>query len=217
MTRIAVLVLLCWPLAAPAWAQPFPGCSCVSDPVTETNTGTIASSVTVGGGAGLYNSQAGYLDSLTNAMGQNIAGNIQADFPGEEVLPPDTTNLVLQLSSDSLHTYYNAWSVADSVQANMDGDDGALAQIEQLNQSLGQNLLGNGPALLAAVQLNTEATLHVAQELQIANELHAVEVKMHAVEHAEVLNEKTQAHATEATAREWGVSAFVQEAETLIP
>jgi hypothetical protein len=150
-------------------------------------------------------------------MGQNIAGNIQADFPGEEVLPPDTTNLVLQLSSDSLHTYYNAWSVADSVQANMDGDDGALAQIEQLNQSLGQNLLGNGPALLAAVQLNTEATLHIAQELQIANELHAVEVKMHAVEHAEVLNEKTQAHATEATAREWGVSAFVQEAETLIP
>jgi hypothetical protein len=74
-----------------------------------------------GGGAGLYNSQAAYLDSLTNTMGQNIAGNIQTDFPGEEVLPPDTTNLVLQLSSDSLHTYYNAWSVADMVQGNMVG------------------------------------------------------------------------------------------------
>jgi len=218
MTRIAVLVLLCWPLAAPAWAQlPGPGCSCVTDPVTESNTGTIASAVTTGGGAGLYNSQAGYLDRLSGTMGQNVSGSIEADFPGEEVLPPDTVPIVMQLSNDSLHTYYNAWSVADSVQANMDGDDGALAQIEQLNQSLGQSLLGNGPALLAAVQLNTEATLHVAQELQIANELHAVEVKMHAIEHAEVLNGKTQAHATEATARQWGISAFVQEAAALIP
>jgi hypothetical protein len=131
MTRIAVFVLLCWPLAASAWAQPFPGCSCVSDPVTETNTGTIASSVTVGGGAGLYNSQAGYLDSLSSTMGQNVSGSIQTDFPGEEVLPPNTVPIV--------------------------------------------------------------------------------------IEHAEVLNEKTQAHATEATARQWGISAFVQEAAALIP
>jgi len=120
MRRIVILAVLCWPLAASAWAQPFPGCSCVSDPVTETNTGTIASSVTVGGGAGLYNSQAGYLDALSSTMGQNISGTIQTDFPGEEVLPPDTVPIVMQLSNDSLHTYYNAWSVADSVQANMD-------------------------------------------------------------------------------------------------
>ena len=96
MTRIAVFVLLCWPLAAPAWAQlPGPGCSCVTDPVTESNTGTIASAVTTGGGAGLYNSQAGYLDRLSSTMGQNITGSIQTDFPGEEVLPPDTTPIVI--------------------------------------------------------------------------------------------------------------------------
>jgi len=150
-------------------------------------------------------------------MGQNVTGAIQADFPGEELLPPDTTPIVMQLSHDSLNTYYNAWSVADMVQSNMDTDDAGLANVEQLNQSLGSGLLGNGPALLAAVQLNTEASIHVAQEMQISNELHAVEVKMHAVEHAEILNEKTQAHATEATARQWGISSFVQEAAALVP
>jgi hypothetical protein len=218
MTRVIMLALVCWPLAAPAWAQlPAPGCSCVTDPVTESNTGTIASAVTTPGGAGLYSSQAAYLDSLTSTMGQHVTGTMQADFPGEEVLPPDTTPIVMQLSNDSLNTYYNAWSVADMVQSNMDADDAALANIEQVNQSLGSGPLGNGPALFAAVQLNTEVGIHIAQEMEISNALHAAELKMHAVEHAEVLNEKTQAHATEATAREWGISAFVQEARSLIP
>jgi hypothetical protein len=219
MTRIIMLTLICWLPAAPLWAQlPGPGCSCVTDPVTESNTGTIASAVTTGGGAGLYNSQAAYLDSLTGTMGQNVTGTIQTDFPGEEVLPPDTTPIVMQLSKDSLNTYYNAWSVADMVQSNMDADDAALANIEQLNQSLGSGgLFGNAPALLAAVQLNTEVGIHIAQEMEISNALLAAELKMHAVEHAEILNEKTQAHATEATARNWGISAFVQEAESLIP
>jgi hypothetical protein len=107
--------------------------------------------------------------------------------------------------------------VADMVQSNMDADDAALANIEQVNQSLGAGLLGNGPALFAAVQLNTEAGIHIAQEMEISNALLAAELKMHAVEHAEILNEKTQAHATEATARQWGISAFVQEAESLFP
>jgi hypothetical protein len=50
-----------------------------------------------------------------------------------------------------------------------------------------------------------ESNLHIAQELQYSNELAAVQIKMHAVEHAENLDERAQAHATEATARNWGI------------
>jgi conjugal transfer/entry exclusion protein len=113
--------------------------------------------------------------------------------------------VVQQMVSDSMNTYYNAWNIADEVQGNMDSDDSALASIEQVNQSLGGGILGGGGAsLLAAVQLVVETSLHINQELQYANELHAVEIKMHAIEHAENLDERAQAHITETTAQNWG-------------
>ncbi|MBV8358612.1 MAG: hypothetical protein JO189_11835 [Deltaproteobacteria bacterium] len=149
-------------------------------------------------------------------MGANVTGSIQIDFPGEEVLPPDTVPIVMQLSNDALHTYYNAWSLADAVQSGLAGYDASLAGIEQLNQALGQSgILGSGPALLAAVQLNVEANLRIAQDIELTNALLAAELKIHSIEHAEVLNEKTQAHATESTERLWGISTFVHEAEAL--
>ena len=198
--------LLIW-FANAAYAQlglPGAGCQCVSDPPTEANTSVIASSVTTPGGAGIWQSAASYLDQLSAAGGAHVTQSMQADFPGADLLPPDTMPLVKQIVGDSMNTYYNAWTIADEIQGNMDADDGALASIEQLNQSLGSGLLGAGPSLLAAVQLVVETSLHINQELQYANELHAVEIKMHAVEHAENLNERAQAQITEATAQNWG-------------
>jgi hypothetical protein len=179
-------------------------CSCVSDPPVESNTSIIATSVTAPGGAGIWQSAASYLDQLSATAGHNVTGTMQTDFPGEELLPPDTMPVVQQMVSDSMNTYYNAWNIADEVQGNMDSDDSALASIEQVNQSLGGGILGGGASLLAAVQLVVETTLHINQELQYANELHAVEIKMHAIEHAENLDERAQAHITETTAQNWG-------------
>jgi hypothetical protein len=200
---IVLLMLLTWHPCSirSAHAQ---GCVCVTDPIVESNTGLIAGSVTTSGGAGVWQSAASYLDQLSAATGANVTQPMQADFPGEELLPPDTMPLIHQIVSDSMNTYYNSWNVANEVQGNMDSDDSALASIEQVNQSLGSGGAGGGPSLLAAVQLVVESNLHIAQELQYANELHAVEIKMHAVEHAESLNERAQAEFTEATARNWG-------------
>lgn len=195
---VAAAGLVCAPAYAQLTLPALPtGCSCVSDPITE-------SAVTTPGGAGIWQSAAPYLDELSAATGAGVTESIQADFPGEELLPPDTMPVVEQIVNDSMNTYYNAWDVADEIQGNMDSDDAALAQIEQLNQSLGTGVLGTGPSLMAAVQLVVESNLHIAQELQYSNELHAVEIKMHAVEHAENLDERAQAHITEATAENWG-------------
>jgi len=209
--RTAIIVAaagLLW-LARPAYAQLL-GCSCVSDPPTETATGDIDGvqlpnielALTTPGGSGIYQSAGQYIDQLSQTMGANVTGTIQSDFPGEEVLPPDTMPVLDQIVPDALNTYYNAWTVADQIEGNMDQDASALANIEQVNSSLGG--APGSASLLAAVQLVVESNLHVAQELQYTNELLSVEIKMHAFEHAEQLNEKSQAEITEATASNWG-------------
>jgi hypothetical protein len=162
----------------------------------------IASSVTTPGGSGIYQSAAGYLDQLSATMGARVTGTIPTDFPGEEILPPDTMPIVQQDVADSLNVYNNAWTVADELEGNQDADDQALANIEQVNGSLGGGL--GGAALLAAAQLIVESNIHVAQELQYNNELLSAEIKMHAFEHAENLNERARAHITETTAQNWG-------------
>jgi hypothetical protein len=160
--------MLAWSLFVPtsAYAQ-----LAVTDPPVEANTGqtwkavdalgktaididtqstTIAGSVTTGGGGGAYTPNSQYISSLDNQLFSSVNGqNFTQNFPGWIPLPSNSTQTAKAVTSASLATYANALATAQSQANELAGED--FSGIEQTSATTTN--------LLTALQANTEAQL----------------------------------------------------------
>ena len=213
---IALLLML---TAAPAFGQ-FGG-SLVSDPPTEQATAQTSSelnqantelqqdikansltaaSVTTAGDSGLFQSVSAFLDSLDGNFNGGInSGQIfSAIFPGWVPLPADAIPQVANITTKTLATYSAALNAAQTQAASFDAEENHLGSIESAN-------LG-AAGLLQAVQINTEAQLAVAQQIQLLRQLEVSHITLDATKAGEELNERARTAATSAQAANLGVS-----------
>jgi len=204
--------------AATAHAQ---GCMCVADGPTETATADTASeletvigllkqdvkentitatSVTTGGGGGLWRAEGGYLTSLTQNLSLGIFDpqKFAANFPGWLALTPTSTQDAKQISALSLATYAGAVTIAQQQAANFGNEDNQLGAIESASSDSG--------AVLQAIQANTEAVLAVASQIQALRQIEITHLDIDAVHHGEELNERARAEATTAKSLNVGVA-----------
>lgn len=159
----------------------------------------IAKSVTTPGG-GLFMSDAGYLNSLNQLMagGVSTAQAFAASFPGWMPLPPNAAQLSKQITALTLQTYSSALSVAAQQAGGMASEDSHLASISAQSAS--------ATGLLAAIQANTDATLALAQQVQLQRQLSLTQLTVDTVRAGEELNERAQQQATVAQSTNLGVS-----------
>jgi len=213
---IALLLMLS---AAPASGQ-FGG-SLVSDPPTEQATAQTASelnqtnttlqqdlransltaaSVTTTGDSGLFQSVSAFLDSLDGNFNGGInSGQIfAAIFPGWTPLPADAIAQSASVTAKTMATYIDALNAAQGQAASFDTEENHLGSIESAN--LGAS------GLLQAVQINTEAQLAVAQQIQLLRQLEVSHITLDATKAGEELNERARTAATSAQAANLGVS-----------
>jgi hypothetical protein len=166
------------------------GCICVVDVVTEKEMTITATSVTTGGGAGIYKSNSAYISNLNSTQLSGInPGNFGANFPGWATLPPNSSAIAQAVSGLTLTTYASALADAQSQMGELAAE--SFSGIEQENAS--------ALALLYAVQLNTEVGLQIVNQLQLVRQLLADLVVVEAVDHGERLNERAREQATNAT------------------
>jgi hypothetical protein len=210
---IALLVFILWLISAPAYAQ-FGG-TLVSDPLTEQNTGATvtalgtanatlaqiqtsdaltAASVTTPGDPGLYQGVAQYLDGLDSLLtGAGVsAASMAVLFPGWVPLLPDAIPEDETIATVGLTTYENAIQAAQTQAADFDAENTYLASIESAN-------VGSA-SLLGAVQINTEAQLATATQIQMLRQLVIAQITVEALRNSEELNERAQQGATDAQA-----------------
>jgi hypothetical protein len=210
ISQLVVLLLLL--SAAPAFAQ---GASIVSDPPVEISTAQTASelsqdiavntqtatSVTTGGGAGYFQGVAPYLDSLDanfNNGAINSSQTFAGLFPGWQALPADTIPASSAIATAGLATYRAALAAAQQQASGFDSEDTHLGALESGNQA--------ASSVLQAIQINTEAMLAVAQQIQLLRQLTVAQITLDATKAGEELNERAQGEATSAQAANLGVS-----------
>ncbi len=192
-------------IAAPAARAQFGGLTVFDPAIYGQQTqqlqaeGLTARALTTPGGAGLWQSNAGYLASLASNLngGINSPQLFAGNFPGWVALPPNATQLSKQISGVTLKTYAGALSAAQQQAAGFSNEDSQLAAIETGNQ--------NATAVLQAIQVNTEAELAVAQQIQLLRQLVVIQVTLEATKAGEELNERTQAQATAAKSANLGM------------
>ncbi|HVN90978.1 MAG TPA: hypothetical protein VMT61_14275 [Candidatus Binataceae bacterium] len=164
--------------------------------------GVTASALTTPGGAGLWQSDAGYLASLdSNLNGAiNSAQVFGGNFPGWSALPANATQLAKQVSTIALRTYAGALSAAQQQAGGFANEDSHLGAIEADSQY--------ASGVLQALQANTEAQLAVAQQVQLLRQLVVMQITLEATKAGEELNERTQAQATSAQSINLGVAPW---------
>jgi hypothetical protein len=209
--KIWLPIFLLLLISAPAYAQ-FGG-ELVTDPLTEQNTGATASelgttnatlaqiqtsdaltaaSVTTPGDAGLYQGVAQYLDGLDSLLtGAGVsAGAMAVLFPGWVPLLPDAIPEDETISTIGLTTYEAAVQVAQAQAADFNPENVYLTSIEAANVS--------STSFLGAVQINTEAQLATASQIQMLRQLVISQITVEALRNSEELNERAQQEATDA-------------------
>jgi hypothetical protein len=192
-------------IAAPAARAQFGGLTVFDPAIYGQQTqqlkaeGLTARALTTPGGAGLWQSNAGYLASLASNLngGINSPQLFAGNFLGWVALPPNATQLSKQISGVTLKTYAGALSAEQQQAAGFSNEDSQLAAIETGNQ--------NATAVLQAIQVNTEAELAVAQQIQLLRQLVVIHVTLEATKAGEELNERTQAQATAAKSANLGM------------
>lgn len=217
---ICLIGLLWLMLSAPAWAILGVG-DIVIDVATEANTAatvvslgianatlvaiqtsdaTTALSVSTPGDPGLYQGVSQYLDALDGQLTSAgvSAATMSVMFPGWMPLLPDAIPQDSMIATTGLATYQAAVQVAQSQAADFDAENTYLTSIERANTT--------APGLLAAVQINTEAQLATATQIQMLRQLTVSLITIEALRNAEELNERAQAGATNAQAISMGVS-----------
>jgi hypothetical protein len=164
----------------------------------QENTQT-AQSVTTGGGAGAWQSNANYLASLASNLngGINSPGLFNANFPGWLALPPNSSELSKQVSAIALRTYAGALAAAQQQVSGFAAEDSHLSGIEQTNQSITTVLQGQ--------QLIVETMLALCQQVQLERQLLATQITLEATNAGEELDERTQQQATIAASDNLGV------------
>jgi hypothetical protein len=218
MIALVIALLLIFN-AAPAFAQ-FGG-SLVSDPPVEQSTAQTANelnqtnsklqqdvtvntqtaaSLTTPGDTGLFQGVSGFLDTLDGNFNGTInsAQVFSALFPGWVPLPADAIPQGATITTKALATYNAALTAAQTQAAGFDAEETHLGSIEAAN------LKSTG--LLQAVQINTEAQLAVAQQVQMLRQLEVSHITLEATKAGEELNERAQTEATSAQAANLGAS-----------
>jgi P-type conjugative transfer protein TrbJ len=156
--------------------------------------------LTTPGGAGIWQSNAGYLASLGSNLngGINSAQLLSGNFPGWVALPATATQNAKQVATVALATYAGALAAAQQQAAGFSNEDSHLGAIETDNQFV--------TGVLQAVQANTEAQLAVAQQVQLLRQLVVMQITLEATRAGEELNERAQGQATSATSYNLGVA-----------
>jgi hypothetical protein len=164
----------------------------------QENTQT-AQSVSTGGGAGSWQSNASYLASLAGNLssGVNSPALFSSNFPGWLALPPNSTQLSKQVSAISLRTYAGALAASQQQASGFTAEDSHLSGIEQTNQSITTVLQGQ--------QLIVEAILALCQQVQLERQLLITQITLEATKAGEELNERAQQQATIATSDNLGL------------
>src|SRR5260370_1831783 len=131
----------------------------VTDPPVETSTAATASellqtnqilsedvrvntqtaqSLTTPGGAGAWQSNATYLNSLAANLNNGINSTtlFNSNFPGWQRLPANSTQLSKQVSAIALRTYPGALAAAQQQAAAFGREDSHLSGIEHTNHTL---------------------------------------------------------------------------------
>jgi hypothetical protein len=166
----------------------------------QTSDALTAASVTTPGDPGLYQGVAQYLDGLDSLLtGAGVsAASMAVLFPGWVPLLPDAIPEASTIAATGLATYEAAVQVAQNQAADFDAESTYFASIERANVA--------STSLLGATQINTEAVMAVATQLQMLRQLEIVHITIDAMHHGEELNEKAQQEATDAQTFNFGVS-----------
>jgi hypothetical protein len=155
-------------------------------PAMITQDTITAQSLTTPGGAGRFQSQVGYLNSLMQTMGSGIA-NAQAfamTYPGWIDFGPNAAATAAQITTQTLKTYADAISVAQTQAANFGAEDTHFQALEACNAA--------SVSVLQAIQCGNEINLAAAQQTQELRQLEITHIMMDAVNYGETLNEKSQ-------------------------
>ena len=201
-TSAAILMVLA------LWANPVRAQLAVSDSPVEANTTVIAGtlsgisnqqlpaiiaqdtitaqSLTTPGGAGRFQSQLSYLNSLMQTMGSGIA-NAQifaATYPGWVDFGANAAATAAQITNQTLTTYADAISVAQAQAANFSGEDAHFQALEACNAA--------SVSVLQAIQCGNEINLAAAQQTQQLRQLEITHIMVDAVHFGEQLNEDAQ-------------------------
>ena len=190
--------MLLWSLlfATPAQAQ-----LAVSDAPVEASTADMdtvqlpgilkqntasALSLTTTGGAGRFQPQAAYLNSLMQTMTSGVAdaASFAALYPGWVDFGPDAADVAAQITNATLTTYANAITVAQSQAADFNAEDAQFEKLEACNAaSIG---------VMQAIQCGNEINLAAAQQTQLLRQIEITRLIVEAVHDGEELNERAQ-------------------------
>jgi hypothetical protein len=189
----AIGVLVLFPTPEPAQS-----CLCVTDAVTEANTGIIATSVTTPAGLNSFQSQAQYLASLMGILDTGVSdpATLLTLYPGWVDPGPNGASLAANITHVTMQTYADVVAISKSQAADFPAQD---AQLQTL---AAQNAASVG--VLQALQIGNQIALAGVQQAQLRNQLEITHLILDAAHDAEQLNERAQ----------WGASNQVSETTT---
>ena len=151
---------------------------------------------TTGGGAGTWQSDQSFLNSLATAMSQgggicyangNAVQQFNADFPGMVPPPVNAASRARQLTAATLGTLVGALAVDQQQAAHFGFENNQFAALETKNQ--------NAQGALQAIQVTNEILLAQAQQLQMMRQLLVTLINAESVYHGHRLNAEAQAAA----------------------
>ena len=197
MTKLHKAALFVGLLIVPPMAMSQDACVCVTDAITEANTGQIALSVTTPGGSGRYTSELGFEGSQTALMQSGIfdSTGFDAVFLGWtdlDALPNLTAaDNAKAITEQSFATFKGALAVALAQVNHFAVEEQQFAKLELCNTQAGV-----GRSLLQAVQCGNEINIHNGQLEVVSQQLMATAILLEAVDHAERVNESAGAGGT---------------------
>jgi hypothetical protein len=165
----------------------------------QTADALTAKSVTAPGDPGLFQGVNQFLDAQENLLASAgvSAATMRVIFPGWQALQPDNIAADAAITQAALGTYEVAVQAAQNQAAGFDGEGTYLTSIEAANTS--------SAGVLQAIQIETEAELAVASQVQMERQLMISLITIEALRDAEELNERAQAGATTAQSANGGV------------
>jgi hypothetical protein len=165
----------------------------VTDPPVEVASQQAALSLTTAGGAGRFQPQAPYLNSLMQIMASGVAdANTFATFyPGWVDFGPDAAGIAAQITNATLTTYANAITVAQSQATDFAAEDAQFQNLEACNAT--------SISVLQAIQCGNEINLAAAQQTQLLRQIEITRLIVEATHNGEELNERAQRGANDQT------------------
>jgi P-type conjugative transfer protein TrbJ len=210
VVKVWIFAVILWLIRATSAHAQFGGsCGCpviVDDPQVygrqgdqlqqETLTSQLLQQNTNGGGAGTWQSDQSFLNSLATAMSQdggicyanaNAPQEFNADFPG--MVPPtvNAASRARQLTAATLGTLVGALSVGQQQAAHFGFENSQFGALEAKNQ--------NVQGAVQAIQVTNEILLAQAQQLQMIRQLLVTLINTESVYQGHSLNAEAQAAA----------------------